>query len=105
MGYSMGSRTKYRRCDAFPSANSYSLPPLIGPRIPSKQASNAYSMTSRRTIGSFDQDLATPGPAGYSVVDQNLYKKQQAKYSLLARRFCPGDKTRKLDREHITQNM
>ena len=40
--YSMGSRTKYRRCDAFPSANSYSLPPLIGPRIPSKQASNAY---------------------------------------------------------------
>jgi len=94
--YSMGSRTKYRRCDAFPSANSYSLPPLIGPRIPSKQASNAYSMTSRRKIGSFDQDLArTPGPAGYSVVDQNLYKKQQAKYSLLARRFCPGDKTRK----------
>ena len=55
-----------------------------------------FSMTSRRKIGSFDQDLArTPGPAGYSVVDQNLYKKQQAKYSLLARRFCPGDKTRK----------
>ena len=62
--YSMGSRTKYRRCDAYPAANSYQLPSLIGPKIPSAQASNAHSMTSRRRIGSFDQDLArTPGPA------------------------------------------
>ena len=62
--YSMGDRTKYRKCDAYPSPNSYSLPQLIGPKIPSKQASNAYSMTSRRQIGSFDQDLArTPGSA------------------------------------------
>ena len=62
--YSMGSRTKYRKCDAYPAANSYSLPQLIGPKIPSKPASNAYSMTSRRSIGSFDQDLArTPGAA------------------------------------------
>ena len=64
--YSMGDRTKYRKCDAYPSPNSYSLPQLIGPKIPSKQASNAYSMTSRRQIGSFDQDLArTPGSARF----------------------------------------
>ena len=64
----MGSRTKYRKCDAYPSANSYSLPTLIGPRIPTRQASNAYSMTARRNVGSFDQDLAnTPGAARYNL--------------------------------------
>jgi hypothetical protein len=94
--HSMGSRTKYRKCDAYPSANSYSLPTLIGPRIPTRQASNAYSMTARRNVGSFDQDLAnTPGAARYVVVDQNNFKKQSPKYSMLARRFVPGDKTRK----------
>ena len=62
--FSMASRTKYRKCDAYPASNSYELPQLIGPKIPSKTASNAYSMTSRRRIGSFDQDLAkTPGSA------------------------------------------
>jgi len=92
--YSMGSRTKYRRCDAYPAANSYQLPSLIGPKIPSAQASNAHSMTSRRRIGSFDQDLArTPGPARYLVIEQNQYKFQSPKYSMLARRFVPGDKT------------
>jgi len=92
--YSMGDRTKYRKCDAYPSPNSYSLPQLIGPKIPSKQASNAYSMTSRRQIGSFDQDLArTPGSARYKVINQNRYKYQAPMYSLLARRFVPGDKT------------
>jgi len=94
--YSMGSRTKYRKCDAYPAANSYSLPQLIGPKIPSKPASNAYSMTSRRSIGSFDQDLArTPGAARYNVIDQNIYNKQSPQYSMLARRFVPGDKTKK----------
>merc|ERR1712133_134189 len=69
--YSMGSRTKYRK-------------------------SNAYSMTSRRSIGSFDQDLArTPGAARYNVIDQNIYNKQSPQYSMLARRFVPGDKTKK----------
>jgi hypothetical protein len=48
------------------AANSYSLPPLLGPKIPTATASNAYSMTSRTDIGSFKQDLAkTPGPARY----------------------------------------
>jgi len=94
--YSMGSRTKYRRSDAFPAANSYSLPQLIGPKIPSATASNAYSMTSRTEIGSFKQDLAkTPGPARYSVVQQNTYKRKAAEFSMLARRFVPGDKTKK----------
>jgi len=108
--YSMGSRTKYRKCDAYPSPNSYSLPQLIGPRIPSKQASNAYSMTSRRHIGSFDQDLArTPGSARYKVIDQNTYKVMKPVYSLLARRFVPGDKTIKPGPgahypEHVTIN-
>ena len=82
--------------DSFPSSNSYSLPPMIGPKIPNKPASKDYIMNSRRNIGSFDQDLAkTPGPAKYDVVEQNLYKKHLPKYSMLARRFVPGDKTRK----------
>merc|ERR1712142_1223514 len=94
--YSMGSRTKYRRSDAFPAPNSYSLPQLLGPKIPSATASNSYSMTSRTEIDSFKQDLAkTPGPARYSDVEQNIYKRKSAQYSMLARRFVPGDKTQK----------
>jgi len=94
--YSMGSRTRYMTTDAFPASNRYSLPPLMGPKIPNKGASQAYSMTSRRELGSFTQDLSkTPGPARYTEVEQNTYKAHAPKYSMLARRFCPGDKTRK----------
>ena len=62
----MGSRTRYRRSDAYPASNSYALPQLIGPKIPNRAASQAYTMTARREVGSFKQDLAqTPGPARY----------------------------------------
>ena len=31
----------------------------------------------------------------YNVIDQNIYNKQSPQYSMLARRFVPGDKTKK----------
>ena len=47
----------------------------IGPKTPSKSASNAYSMTSRRNIGSFDQDLArTLGEAAKTVSFYQILK-------------------------------
>lgn len=94
--YTMRSRTQYKKGDSFPSPNSYTLPQLIGPKIPNKGASQAYSMTARREIGSCTQDLHhTPGPARYSHVEQNKYNQSAPKYSMLARRFVPGDKTQK----------
>ena len=53
-------------------------------------------MTARSLTGSFDEDLAkTPGSAQYSVVDPNIYRKRAPCFSMLARRYMPGDKTRK----------
>lgn len=94
--YSMGSRTRYRACDSYPSPNSYTLPQLLGSKVINKMSSASYSMTARSITGSFDEDLAkTPGPARYSIVDPNTSRKQAPCYSMLARRYMPGDKTTK----------
>jgi len=94
--YSMGSRTRYRKSDNYPSANHYNLPSLMGPKIPNMAASSAFTMKSRRQIGSFTQDLSkTPGPARYDIVPQDRYSQRPPQFSMLARRFVPGDKTNK----------
>lgn len=94
--YSMGSRTRYRQCDSYPSPNSYGLPSLLGSKVINKFSSASYSMTGRSKTGGFDEDLAkTPGSAKYSIVDPNSYRKRAPCYSMLARRYMPGDKTQK----------
>lgn len=94
--YSMGARTRFRKRDANPAANHYSLPHLVGPKIINKHASSAYSMTGRSTIHGFDEDLAkTPGPAKYDVVSPNANRTKQPLYSMLGRNEMPGDNTRK----------
>lgn len=94
--YSMGSRTRYRACDSFPAPNSYSLPQLLGSKVINKFSSASYSMTARSITGSFVEDLAkTPGPALYSVAEKNTKRRQAPCYSMLARRYMPGDKTTK----------
>ena len=94
--YSMASRTRYRRCDAYPASNAYGLPQLLGSRIPNKSSSASYSMTGRQSTGGFDEDLSkTPGAARYPVVDPALYRRKAPSYSMLSRRYMPGDKTSK----------
>ncbi|XP_064390618.1 ciliary microtubule associated protein 1A-like [Halichondria panicea] len=94
--YSIGSRTKYRKRDASPSPNTYSLPTLIGPRIPNRVSSACYSLASRPKTGGFDVDYAkTPGPAGYGAQTPDLYGKKAPAYSILGRQFMPADGTLK----------
>lgn len=92
----MAARTRFRKRDANPAANAYTLPGLIGPKIINKKAHAAYSMTGRSTIHGFDEDLArTPGPAKYNVTGPNIYRNKQPLYSMLGRNVMPGDNTRK----------
>jgi len=94
--YSMGSRSRYRKRDATPSPNSYTLPPLLGPKVPNKGSSACFSMTSRAKTGGFSEDLAkTPGPGRYQTVDPSTYKRKSPAYSMLQRNFMPGDSTQK----------
>jgi len=94
--YSMASRTRYRKRDTTPSSNSYSLPALLGNKIPNKQASAAFSMTGRSRTGNFAEDLAkTPGPGRYSILDPSVTKRKAPGYSVLGRSYMPGDSTQK----------
>ena len=44
----------------------------------------------------FSDDLAkTPGPAGYTAVNPQRYKRSAPQYSLGTRSFLPGDNTQK----------
>ncbi|KAI6653298.1 vesicle-associated membrane protein 2-like [Oopsacas minuta] len=94
--YSMGTRNRMRKADSVPSPNSYSLPSLIGPRIVNKDASSAFTMTNRASVGAFDEDLArTPGPGHYSITQTDIYKSKRPVYSLQGRSFIPGDTAQK----------
>ena len=79
--------------DTTPSPNSYSLPQLIGNKVPTKHASAAFSMTARSKTGSFAEDLAkTPGPGHYRILDPNVVKRRGPAYSILGRSYMPGGK-------------
>lgn len=89
--YSMGARTRYRKRDASPSPNSYTLPSLLGSRVPNKQASSSYSMAGRPVTGSFSEDLAkTPGPGRYDTTEIMTYSPKAPAYSMLGRRTKGG---------------
>lgn len=94
--YSMGSRTKLRKQDQIPAANSYNLPSTIGSKTVNKRSLPSYSMTGRPTVGSYLDDMAkTPGPGSHSVVNPNIFRQQKPSYSMLGRNQMPGDNTRK----------
>ena len=77
--------------DTTPSANSYTLPSLMGAKIPNKKASAAYSMTSRSQTGCFSEDLArTPGPGRYNTLEPHTTKPKAPAYSILGRNNLPG---------------
>lgn len=94
--YSMGSRTKLRKQDKIPAANSYNLPSTLGSKTVNKRSLPSYSMTGRPTVGSYLDDMAkTPGPGSHSVVNPNIFRQQKPSYSMLGRNQMPGDNTRK----------
>lgn len=94
--YSMGSRSRYRKRDANPSPNTYTLPTLLGSRVPNKSSSACYSLAKRLKIGDFATDYAkTPGPARYATSSADLTSRKAPSYSIQARQYMPGDATQK----------
>ena len=64
----------------------------LGPRIVNKDASSAFTMTNRASVGAFDEDLArTPGPCHYSITQPDIYRAKRPTYSLQGRSFIPGN--------------
>ena len=76
--------------DNVPSPSSYTLPPLLGSKVPSKTSSAAYTMAGRAYTGSFSEDLAkTPGPGRYDAVTPDMFNKKAPVYSMLGRSKIP----------------
>ena len=77
--------------DSTPSPNSYTLPSLLGSKIPNRYSSASYSMTARAKTGGFSEDLAkTPGPGRYNTTHPSVNKKKDPAYSMLQRNYLPG---------------
>ena len=90
--------------DSTPSPNSYSLPALLGSKIPNRYSSASFSMTGRAKTGGFAEDLAkTPGPGNYRTVDPVVYKKRDPAYSMNQRSYMPGGKYLKCNQYHLLQ--
>lgn len=84
--YSMGARTKYRPVDPVPAPNSYTLPSLLGPRVPDKPSSPSFTISGQNTSGSYSEDLSqTPGPARYAAIDPSVYMCRPPAFSMLRR--------------------
>lgn len=107
-------KTKFPQChtifffillgDSTPSPNSYSLPALLGSKIPNRYSSASFSMTGRAKTGGFAEDLAkTPGPGNYRTVDPVVYKKRDPAYSMNQRSYMPGGKYLKCNQYHLLQ--
>jgi hypothetical protein len=79
----LGARTKYRKHDAVPAPNSYSLTTTVG------QAPK-YTMTARSNRGGFAEDLAkTPAPGQYNQAADPIKTKSPA-YTMQGRTFMPS---------------
>ncbi|KAM6973180.1 outer dense fiber protein 3-like protein 2a [Aplochiton taeniatus] len=89
--YTIGTRTRYRSMDSVPAPNRYTLPSLLGPRVPTKPSSASHSMTARRRTGGPSEDLSmTPGPGQYNSTDPSVYLQRQPSFSMQSRTQRPS---------------
>jgi len=94
--YSMRARTRYRKRDQQPASNKYTLPVLLGSKVPNKKSYPSHSMTGRPKVGSYLQDLAkAPGPGSHDAVHPDVTSNKKPLYSMLGRHSMPGDNTHK----------
>ncbi|XP_069673046.1 ciliary microtubule associated protein 1A-like [Periplaneta americana] len=89
--YTMGGRTPQYKLQQVPAPNQYTVPSYIGPKIPDKQASAAYSMTGRHVGG---KEFKSPGPAQYSPPEPNVYKTKLPQYTMTGRTPGVSDRSR-----------
>ncbi|CAM4635037.1 unnamed protein product [Caretta caretta] len=107
--YSLADRTRYRENDPNPAPNAYTLPGMLGPRLPLKPSAPCYSMASKMDIWSNAKELArVPGPASFVVPEPNVYLHRQPAYSMwrkynFVRDSTPGPADYKTSRVTITK--
>uniref|UniRef100_A0A8C8RQ03 Outer dense fiber of sperm tails 3 like 2 n=1 Tax=Pelusios castaneus TaxID=367368 RepID=A0A8C8RQ03_9SAUR len=88
--FTMGFRTKYRLVDPIPAPNSYTLPSLLGLRVPNKPSSPGFTITGRNKHGGFSEDLSqSPGPGHYHSTDPNIYLHRPPAFSIQGRHSTP----------------
>uniref|UniRef100_H2YFT8 Outer dense fiber protein 3 n=1 Tax=Ciona savignyi TaxID=51511 RepID=H2YFT8_CIOSA len=94
--YSLSGRTKGHKTDISPGPAAYMLPKVLGPESVGRLSLPSYTMVSRRSYGSFHDDLQrTPGPGTYRVIAPWVYKNKGPLYSMTGRNMLPSDATRK----------
>lgn len=92
--YSLRARTRFRKRDKNPAPNVYSIPQQIGPKVPNKKSYPSYSMTARRNVGHFAEDLAkAPGPGSHNACNPDIIRNKAPIYGLSKRVYMPGDTT------------
>ncbi|XP_074862990.1 protein CIMAP1C [Carettochelys insculpta] len=92
--YSLADRTCYRENDPNPAPNAYTLPRMLGPRLPSKPSAPCYSMASKKDLWRNAEELArVPGPASFDVPEPNVYLHRQPAYSMWRKYKSAGDST------------
>ncbi|XP_061451412.1 protein CIMAP1C [Rhineura floridana] len=90
--YTMGLRTHYWENSRNPAPNSYSLPRMLGPRLPVNQSAPCLSMASSASVWGYAKDLVRgPGPAMYTIPMPDIYLHHQPAYSM-SQRFSPSSK-------------
>ena len=77
--------------DATPAPSTYTLPTMLGERVPHRASSAAYSMLGRPKVGGFsDDNKHTPAPNVYKVTDPDLTQRKQPAYTMRSRVYMPG---------------
>ncbi|XP_070264151.1 ciliary microtubule associated protein 1B isoform X2 [Myotis yumanensis] len=75
-----------------PGPGTYTVPPVLGPRVISKVSAPTYSLYGRSVVGSFFEDLSkTPGPGTYHVVNPGIYKSRAPQFTMQPRTALPQD--------------
>ncbi|NWI87853.1 ODF3A protein, partial [Pitta sordida] len=81
--HSMIFRQKALKGFQTPGPGTYTLPRLLGPNTACTHANPCYSMRWKSSYNSCFQDLAkTPGPAAFSKVELDVYKRRAPKYTM-----------------------
>jgi len=90
--YTMGLKNGKNPNSLGPGPAQYMLPTTIGPKVPDKNASAAYTMFRRYPVR---DNSIKPSPAEYPFVPNNIYKPRAPGYTMRPNTKVIGDRTNK----------
>jgi len=84
--WSLADRTGTDRSNNNPAPNAYDMPPMIGRKVPNKQASPGVPMGMKLKDRSKDDQ---PGPTHYPPTNAGIYKWKEPAYSMGGKNYPP----------------